>query len=153
MLAELHAFPYSPPMKNKPSSTVYISNLSYERDKNGLRRIFEKFGHVKNIKIIVEPKTNQSRGMAFIEMGSVKEAAEAIKELNGKVIDGRTAKLNYAIPQKEDFKRGDEEEEGPKGKAKPDFKSTQLAKKARNDARRKSNPLQFKAPSKKKTKG
>lgn len=134
-------------MKNKPSSTVYISNLSYDRDRNGLRRIFEKFGTVKNIKIIVEPKTNQSRGMAFIEMGSVKEATEAIKELNGKIIDGRTAKLNYAIPQKEEFKRGDDD---GKKKEKPDFRSTQLAKKARNEAKRKSNPLVFKAPAKKK---
>lgn len=135
-------------MKNKPSATVYISNLSYDRDRNGLRRLFEPFGKVKNIKIIVEPKSGQSRGMAFIEMGSVKEATEAIKGMNGKQIDGRTAKLNYAIPQKEEFKRDDLD--APKKKEKPDFKSTQLAKKARNEARRKSNPLTFKAPAKKK---
>src|SRR4051794_15700914 len=87
-------------MKNKPSSTVYISNLSYERDRNGLRALFSRFGQIKNIKIIVEPSTNQSRGMAFVEMSSVDEAKAAIEGLHQKVIDGRTVKANFAIPMK-----------------------------------------------------
>jgi RNA recognition motif-containing protein len=137
-------------MKNKPSSTVYISNLSYERDRNGLRSLFKRFGTIKQIKIIVEPKTNQSRGMAFVEMGSVEEATTAINELNGKIIDGRTAKANFAIPQKPESQS--KSKEAPKKKEKDlDFKSVQLAKKARNDARRNSNPLKFKAPAKKKS--
>ena len=37
--------------------------------------------------------------MAFVEMGTIEEATVAIKALNGKVIDGRTAKANFAIPQ------------------------------------------------------
>lgn len=134
-------------MKNQPSSTVYISNLSYKKDKIGLRRLFEPFGKVKNIKIIVEPRTNQSRGMAFVEMSSIKEATEAIKALDGQIIDGRTAKANFAIPQKEEFKRDRDLES--KEKEQPDFRTKQLAKKAKNDAKRKANPLKFKAPAKK----
>lgn len=139
-------------MKNKPSSTVYISNLSYDRDRNGLKSLFSRYGTIKNIKIIVEPKTNQSRGMAFVQMGSIKEATEAIAGLNGKVIDGRTVKANFAIPMKEEIKRKVSRtekvssEEKPKKKIQKDltFKDVQLAKKARNEAKRKSNPLQFK---------
>jgi RNA recognition motif-containing protein len=142
-------------MKNKPSSTVYISNLSYERDRNGLRSLFKRYGTIKQIKIIVEPRTNQSRGMAFVEMGSIEEATAAIKDLNGRVIDGRTAKANFAIPQLEEKKfypaKVDKAEPKKKKEKDLDFTNVQLAKKARNEARRKSNPLQFKVPTKKKT--
>ena len=138
-------------MKNKPSDTVYISNLNYKRDRNGLKNLFSRYGKILSIKIIVEPSTEQSRGMAFVKMGSVKEATDAIAGLNGQVIDGRTIKANFAIPQKEEFKRDPEEKEKKKPREKDlDFKSVQLAKKARNEKRRSSNPLVFKAPSKKK---
>jgi RNA recognition motif-containing protein len=143
-------------MKNKPSATVYISNLSYDRDRNGLKSLFSKYGTIKNIKIIVEPKTNQSRGMAFVEMSSVKEATAAIEGLHGKIIDGRTVKANFATPMKEETKRKIErtfksaDDKKPKKKEKDlDFKEIQLAKKARNEARRNSNPLQFKVRAKK----
>jgi RNA recognition motif-containing protein len=130
-------------MKNKPSNTVYISNLSYERDRNGLKSIFSPYGTIKNIKIIVEPKTNQSRGMAFVEMGSIQEATAAIEGLNGKVLDGRTTKANYAIPMRESAKKKDELDEKPKKKVEKDldYKAIQLAKKARNESKKKNNPL------------
>lgn len=131
---------------NKPSNTVYISNLSYKRDRNGLKTIFAHYGTIKHIKIIVEPTTNESRGMAFVEMGSIEEATEAIKDLNGRIIDGRTVKANYAIPQKDDGLK----KEAKKKEKDLEFKDVQLAKKARNQAKRNANPLQFKMPSKKK---
>jgi RNA recognition motif-containing protein len=84
----------------KQSSTVYISNLSYGRDEKGLKFMFSKYGKVKNIKLIVDPKTFKSKGMAFVEMSSVAEAKRAIEGLNQQVLDGRTLKANFAIPMK-----------------------------------------------------
>lgn len=144
-------------MKNKPSSTVYLSNLSYERDRNGIKSLLRTFGKILNIKIIVEPKTNQSRGMAFIEMETVEEATKVVKEMSGKIVDGRTLKANFAIPQAEErpfYPAKVEKKEAPKKRVEKDldYTSTQLAKKARNDAKRKSNPLQYKVATKKKTK-
>ncbi len=132
-------------MKNKPSDTVYISNLSYERDRNGLKSLFSPFGIIKKIKIIVEPSTNQSRGMAFVQMGSIDEATQAIEGLQGKVIDGRTVKANFAIPERDATKKTTVD----KIEKDLEFKSVQMAKKARNTAKRKSNPLVFKLPTKK----
>jgi cold-inducible RNA-binding protein len=126
-------------MKNKPSATVYLSNLSYERDRNGIRSIMSRYGKIKSIKIIVEPSTNQSRGMAFVEMNSIEEATAAIEGLTGQRIDGRGIKANYAIPMKEESKPT---KEAPKKKEKDlDYKATQLAKKARNDSKRKVRPF------------
>jgi RNA recognition motif-containing protein len=131
-------------MNNSKNATVYISNLSYTRDRNGLKSMFLKYGKIKNIKIIVEPSTNQSRGMAFVEMSSAAEAKKAIEGLDQQNFDGRTVKAKYATPLKDTSisrlpaKKVDNSD--------LDYVSKQLAKKARNDAKRKSNPLKFKLP-------
>jgi cold-inducible RNA-binding protein len=129
----------TPSMKNSPSNTVYISNLSYNRDRNGLRSLFNRYGKIKSIKLIVEPQTNQSRGMAFVEMETVEEATAAIEGLNQQLIDGRTVKANYAVPLRDELKTN---KTGPAKKEKDlNFKDIQLAKKARNDAKRKKRPF------------
>jgi len=127
------------------NTTVYISNLSYERDRSGLISLFSKYGTIKHIKIVVEPSTNQSRGMAFVQMSSYTEAKCAIDGLNGVKLDGRTVKCKWATPMKETSKPKTKVDRKEKDL---DFKSIQLAKKARNDAKRKSNPFTFKAKAK-----
>lgn len=87
-------------MKNKPNSSVYISNLSYDRDHKAVRALCVNYGSVKFVKMILDPKTNNSKGMAFVEMGSTEEASRVIEALNGTEIDGRNVKANFAIPQK-----------------------------------------------------
>jgi RNA recognition motif-containing protein len=123
-----------------PSKTVYLSNLSYERDRNGIISLLRPFGRIKHVKIIVDPSTNQSRGMAFIEMNSVEQAAEAIRSLNQKQIDGRTLKAKYATPLRP----------ASVSKLRPDpkklekdlaFQEVQLMKKARNLERRSRRPF------------
>lgn len=126
-------------MKNTPNNTVYISNLSYKRDRNGIRSLLAEFGKIKNIKIVVEPETNQSRGMAFVEMSSLKEAKEIIETLDGMQVDGRTIKVNYAIPQPGAKPSGFVNTTNAKASTKQkdlDYKAIQLAKKKRNDERR-----------------
>ena len=137
----------TPTIKTPKTTTVYISNLSYERDRNGLKSMFSRFGIIKNIKIVVEPSTNQSRGMAFVEMATVEQATKAIEALNQKVFDGRTVKANWAIPQRNAPLSKDTKKKIEKDL---EFKSVQIEKKAKNEAKRKSNPLNFKLPTKKK---
>ncbi len=122
-----------------PSNTVYISNLSYNRDRNGLKSLFSRYGTIKNIKIIMEPTTQQSRGMAFVEMSSVAEAKKAIEDLNQAMIDGRTVKANFAIPLKPSSVSKIKEIQ--KKQKDLEFKDVQLMKKARNEAKRKANPF------------
>lgn len=125
------------------NKTVYISNLSYRRDRNGLKSMFNKFGTISNIKIIVEPKSNQSRGMAFVEMSNELEAKNAIAGLDGVMVDGRTVKAKWATPLKRPTFSKDEDNSDL------EYKTKMMAKKARNDARRKSNPFVFKSAPKK----
>ncbi len=137
-------------MMQTPNATVYISNLSYNRDRNGLKSMFLPFGKIKNIKIIVEPTTNQSRGMAFVEMSSAADAKKAIEGLNETIVDGRTVKVKYATPLKSTPVKN-VMMKSSKPQKDLEFKEIQLKKKARNEAKRKSNPITFKVASKKKS--
>lgn len=124
-------------------NTVYISNLSYQRDRNGLKSMFSQFGEIKSIKIVVEPSTNQSRGMAFVEMANATQAKNAIEGLNQRSFDGRTVKANYAIPLRaSSISKRDEKDKEPKKDL--SFSATQIAKKARNDAKRSPDRFNFK---------
>jgi RNA recognition motif-containing protein len=77
--------------------------------------------------------------MAFVEMETVEEATAAIEGLNQQLIDGRTVKANYAVPLRDELKTN---KTGPAKKEKDlNFKDIQLAKKARNDAKRKKRPF------------
>jgi RNA recognition motif-containing protein len=80
--------------------------------------------------------------MAFIEMGNVEQAKKAIATLDKKIFDGRTVKLKFATPLRQTSTSRFHAEKKDKMINKDlEFKAKQLAKKARNDERRASNPL------------
>jgi transformer-2 protein len=85
---------------NPPSKTVYISNLSYHRDQTGVKNLFSRYGKIKQVTIILDPVTKQSKGMAFVEMNTAEEAKLAIAGLDKQIIDGRTLKTKYAFQQR-----------------------------------------------------
>ena len=78
-------------------STVYVGNLNYKKDEIGLKKLFSKYGKVQGVKLIMEPGQDRSKGIAFIKMRKSDSAQQAIKGLNGAVIDGRTLKVSLAL--------------------------------------------------------
>lgn len=90
----------SKPDTSKDDLTVYISNLSYQIDRFDLKRIFSKFGEVRQVKLVMDVQTQKSKGMAFVRMSKKSECKAAIEGLNGQIIDGRTVKAAPAIPMK-----------------------------------------------------
>ncbi len=78
---------------------IYVGNLSYDATEDGLRKVFEEYGEVESVKIIIDRYTNRSRGFGFVEMTSDEEGQSAISGLNGKEIDGRNLKVNEARPR------------------------------------------------------
>jgi|SRR5690606_33180593 len=128
-------------MKKTQNTTVYLSNLAYSRDRNGIRSLAGPYGKIRDIKIIVDPETNKSKGMAFVEMERFEDAERMIKELNGTVLDRRNLKANWAIPQEKKIVPDSDKKKNAKTNKGLNYKEIQLAKKARNDAKRKSNPF------------
>mgnify|MGYP006292287723 FL=1 len=77
---------------------IYIGNLSYGTTEETLKAMFDEFGEVENVKIIKDRRSGRSKGFGFLEMPSNSEADQAIKALNGSLIDGFTIKVNPADP-------------------------------------------------------
>ena len=78
---------------------IYVGNLPYSIGDSELEQIFGEFGSVSDCKIITDRDTGRSKGFGFIEMANQEEGEEAIKQLDGKEIDGRNIKVNVAKPK------------------------------------------------------
>ena len=61
-----------------------------------LRELFAQAGAVESAAVVTDRDTGNSRGFGFVEMASAEAAAEAVKLLNGKEVDGRTLKVELA---------------------------------------------------------
>ncbi len=77
---------------------LYVGNLSYSTTDRQLADLFSPFGTVISARIIIDRKTNRSKGFGFVEMEN--GADEAIAALNEKEVDGRRLVVNEARPEK-----------------------------------------------------
>lgn len=86
---------------------LYVGNLSYDASESDLFELFNGVGGVRNAEVVVNSRTQRSKGFAFVTMGSVDEARRAVAELNGKDFMGRPLQLSGAKPNT----RGDSPQE------------------------------------------
>jgi RNA recognition motif-containing protein len=82
---------------NKEFTTIYVGNLGYLIKEDELKKMYSKFGEVNYVRLVLDPKTMKSKGIAFIQMTDNGEAVKAIKTLNGTQLDGRTLKTSIAV--------------------------------------------------------
>jgi cold-inducible RNA-binding protein len=110
---------------------IYAGNLSFDVSEDELRKTFEEFGEVTEVRLIMDKFSGKSKGFGFIEMPSKEEAEKAIAELNGKDFNGRAISVNEARPKVERSggrggrggggKRGGGKRGGFGGKSRGDF--------------------------------
>jgi len=81
-----------PSPKTSNSSTknpnLYITDLPDNVDERMLERLFSKHGEIVKTKVLRDPRTKISRGVAFVLMTSTRYAERAIKALDGFVPSG-----------------------------------------------------------------
>jgi RNA recognition motif-containing protein len=78
---------------------LYVGNLPYSATEQSLREAFAASGTVDSVSLITDRDTGQSKGFAFVEMSSDREAQAATDALNGTMLDGRQIKVNEAKPR------------------------------------------------------
>ncbi len=81
--------------KGDSVTTIYVGNLSFKRKEGGIKKMFQKFGKVIYVKLILS-HDEKSKGIAFVQMSNREHANEAIEKLNGREVDGRTLKVSIA---------------------------------------------------------
>ncbi len=79
---------------------IYVGNLSPDIGKDDLIELFDKFGEVKEVRLIKEKSHGKFKGYAFIEMPSDDQAQKAIEETNGKDLKEKPLTVKEANPKK-----------------------------------------------------
>ncbi|AKG20927.1 RNA-binding protein [Calothrix sp. 336/3] len=77
--------------------SIYIGNLSEEIREDILKKMFSKYGKVTKIRIPTDRETGESRGIAFVDMGTEAEESKAIKALLGSKYMGQKLRINKAM--------------------------------------------------------
>ena len=80
---------------------LFVGNLDSEVTHEELRRLFEAYGQVVQVHVIVDRDTGLPREFAFVEMINDAEAETAIQALNGSMLRDRALDVNYARPRPE----------------------------------------------------
>ncbi|RSH78085.1 uncharacterized protein EHS24_002541 [Apiotrichum porosum] len=74
---------------------VFVGGLSWNIDNDWLASEFASCGEVVGARVMLDRETGKSRGFGYVEFANLEASAEAIK-FDGKEIDGRSVRVNYA---------------------------------------------------------
>ncbi|KAH1230296.1 Organelle RRM domain-containing protein 1, chloroplastic [Glycine max] len=85
--------------------TYKIVGLSFYTSEKTLRAAFEGFGELVEVKVITDKISKRSKGYAFVEYTTEEAASAALKEMNGKIINGWMIVVDAAKPNPPRYNR------------------------------------------------
>ena len=84
---------------------IFIAKLSPRTTADDVKRLFERFGHVSQCKVIMDHETNRSKCYGFVEMPVDSEAYVAVVETNEIEFMGSVINVKKSKPQPPTTKR------------------------------------------------
>jgi RNA recognition motif-containing protein len=79
---------------------LLIRNLARTTTETSIRTLFESHGTVQFCNLVMDKETGSSKGFGFVEMPKQGEAKAAIKDLNGRELDGNKIRVKKAEEKK-----------------------------------------------------
>jgi polyadenylate-binding protein len=89
--------------KQWDGKNLYVKNLSDTMDEEKLSEEFSKFGSMTSVKIMSDASSGRSKGFGFVCFENSEDAAKALQELSGKILDGKP--LYVAFAQRRELRR------------------------------------------------
>lgn len=87
-------------MVRRPYITkIFVGNLNYSKTQEDLHAAFAQFGNAEHVNIVTDRDSGQPRGFAVVEMTNADQAQNAISQLNGAELHGRSMNVNEARPK------------------------------------------------------
>lgn len=78
---------------------LYVGNLAYSTTEEGLQQLFSQAGTVTSVHLLADRDTGQSRGFAYVTMGTQAEAQKAIGQFHEFGLAGRQLTVSVARPR------------------------------------------------------
>ena len=75
--------------------TLYVGNIPYSSSAEEIRKLFEIYGKVHSVKLIINRKTGAPRGFGFIKMDAA-DADAALTDQRWKAVGGKKLKIDEA---------------------------------------------------------
>ncbi|KAK4385508.1 Organelle RRM domain-containing protein 1, chloroplastic [Sesamum angolense] len=91
---------------NIKTKKLFVTGLSFYTSEKTLRAAFEGFGELVEVKIIMDKISKRSKGYAFVEYTTEEAASTALREMNGKIINGWMITVDVAKKNPPKYSRG-----------------------------------------------
>ena len=82
---------------------LFVANISRSVTEGALKALFEEFGKISSVKIVVDKYTGESKGFGFVDMLDDRDAMEAIKKLSSANFFGKNLVVSKARPKTDAF--------------------------------------------------
>jgi cold-inducible RNA-binding protein len=83
-------------MNQQQNQKLYVGNLNFEASEDQVRELFNTYGEVQEVKIVMDRFTGRSRGFAFVRFDTADSAVKAKDALNGQPFQGKTLVIDLA---------------------------------------------------------
>lgn len=84
------------PAAAAPNPQIVTKNLPYSTTNEDLVDLFETTGDVKTAEILMDVRTQRSRGVGLVEFYSTAAASVAIEKFNGYIYGGRSLEIGFS---------------------------------------------------------
>jgi len=81
---------------------IFVGGLPFKVDERELKEIFEKYGELTSVKLIIDKQSGRSKGFGFVEMADDEAGQQAIDALDSTELYGRTIGVRVSEDKKPD---------------------------------------------------
>ncbi|OAE26045.1 hypothetical protein AXG93_3437s1030 [Marchantia polymorpha subsp. ruderalis] len=85
-----------------PGNNLYVTGLSTRVNEKDLEEHFSREGKVLECRLVLDPRTRESRGFGFVTMEHLEDAERCIKYLNRSTLEGRMITVEKPCSQTEE---------------------------------------------------
>jgi RNA recognition motif-containing protein len=85
--------------EKQPSLSLFIGGLSFNTDEASLESAFSEYGTISRVRIMKDRDTGKHKGFGYVDFNDMESAERAMKEGQGKEIDGRSVRIDYSQPK------------------------------------------------------
>ncbi|EON67135.1 hypothetical protein W97_06388 [Coniosporium apollinis CBS 100218] len=89
------------PAAVRSTGRLFLRNLPYSVTEADLRVHFMPFGDLEEVHVPLNPASGTAKGFAYVQFHKPEDAIEALKQMDGKIFQGRLLHILYAAAKRE----------------------------------------------------